>query len=98
MDGIFAGLASNDADANHQFIWSMKDFHGGLRDAFFPALFYDRNLRESDYKRLPTMDSSSARSQKLSRMILIYYFIYVIMIILPIRWANKKFQLQPKSS
>ncbi|MDQ3535022.1 MAG: DUF3526 domain-containing protein [Bacteroidota bacterium] len=97
IDGIFAGLAFNDAEANHRFIWSMKDFHGRLRDAFFPALFYDRSLNESDYKKLPSMDSS-VKSQSASLMILIYYLAFIIMIILPMRWASKKFKVLPKSS
>jgi ABC-2 type transport system permease protein len=88
IDGMFAGLASNDAAANHQFVWRVKDIHGKFHDAFFPAVFFDRTLEESDYKKLPV--SGNPFFKKVSATTFIHFLILATMIIMIIRWANSK--------
>lgn len=56
VDGIFAGLAANDAMANHRFVWQTMDLHARLHEVFFSALFTNRLLRESDYRSLPVFE------------------------------------------
>ncbi|MFT4019467.1 MAG: DUF3526 domain-containing protein [Agriterribacter sp.] len=53
IDGMFAHLAANDAQANHDFIWQAKALHQGLHDAYFPSLFFEKRLTENDYERFP---------------------------------------------
>lgn len=60
VDGIFAGLAANDAVANHRFFWQTMDFHVRIHEVFFPALFTNRQLRESDYRKLPTFHAAGS--------------------------------------
>jgi len=52
-DGMFAHLAANDAIANHDFIWQAKALHQSLHDAYFPSVFFERQLTKTDYERLP---------------------------------------------
>ncbi len=89
MDGIFAGLARNDAAANHEFIGNMMKFHQRFHDAFFPALFFDRALEKSDFKKLPEQEATA--SGKIPGMIFVNLLVFVIVIIVLIRWANVKF-------
>jgi ABC-2 type transport system permease protein len=53
IDGMFAHLTANDALANHDFIWQAKELHQALHDAYFPSLFFERQLGKDDYERLP---------------------------------------------
>ncbi|MGN6492267.1 MAG: DUF3526 domain-containing protein [Agriterribacter sp.] len=53
IDGAFAHLAANDAQANHNFIWQAKALHQGLHDAYFPSLFFERQLTREDYEKFP---------------------------------------------
>jgi ABC-2 type transport system permease protein len=52
-DGVLAGLADNDAMANHAFFWQTKAFHAKLQDAFFPKSFYNKPLTKQDYAGFP---------------------------------------------
>ncbi|MFT3947455.1 MAG: ABC transporter permease subunit [Agriterribacter sp.] len=53
IDGMFAHLAANDAQANHDFIWQAKALHQALHDVYFPPLFFEKQLTKDDYERLP---------------------------------------------
>lgn len=53
IDGMFAHLAANDALANHDFIWQAKALHQALHDAYFPSLFFERQLTMDDYNNFP---------------------------------------------
>lgn len=53
IDGMFAHLAANDAPANHDFIWQAKALHQALHDAYFPPLFFERQLTMDDYEKMP---------------------------------------------
>jgi ABC-2 type transport system permease protein len=53
IDGMFAHLATNDVLANHDFIWQAKVLHQSLHDAYFPPLFFERQLGKDDYERFP---------------------------------------------
>lgn len=53
IDGMFAHLAANDALANHDFIWQAKALHHALHDAYFPSLFFERQLTMDDYNNFP---------------------------------------------
>lgn len=55
-DGVFAHLAANDAQANHDFIWQAKALHQALHDAYFPSLFFERQLTKDDYERFPVFN------------------------------------------
>ncbi|MEJ7644723.1 MAG: ABC transporter permease subunit [Chryseolinea sp.] len=90
MDGIFAGLAHNDAEANHRFIWGMMDFHQAFHDALFPAIFFDRKLSESDFKKLPVQKQASF--QHVPVWVLIHLMSFIVIILLLFRWANTKFK------
>ena len=58
LDGIFASLAGNDAFSNHQFVWQTKAFHAQLHDAYFPALFFNKDLQKTDYEHFPAFESN----------------------------------------
>lgn len=53
IDGAFAHVAANDAEANHDFIWQAKALHQALHGAYFPPLFFERQLTKDDYERFP---------------------------------------------
>lgn len=42
--------------ANHRFVGQTMDLHAQLHEVFFPALFTNRLLRESDYRNLPVFE------------------------------------------
>lgn len=56
IDGVFASLASNDAFANHSFVWQTKDFHDKLNTVYYPALFFDKSLSKKDYDAFPVFE------------------------------------------
>jgi ABC-2 type transport system permease protein len=62
IDGIFTGLAANDAPANHQFVWKTKALHEQLHDAYFPSLFLNKPLTEAVYKSFPIFKTSQNAS------------------------------------
>lgn len=53
IDGMFAHLAANDALANHDFIWQARALHQALHNAYFPPLFFERQLARDDYEKFP---------------------------------------------
>lgn len=53
IDGMFASLSSNDASANHEFVWQTKNFHSSLNDVYYQTLFFEKLLTKNDYARLP---------------------------------------------
>jgi len=60
VDGIFTGLAANDAVANHQFVWQTKAFHAQLHNAYYPALFSNQSLTKKDYQNFSVFESQNA--------------------------------------
>ncbi len=64
MDGIFASLANNDAQANHDFFWQTKTFHSRLNTIYYPALFLEKQLSKSDYKKMPIFKYQANQNHK----------------------------------
>ena len=89
-DGIFSGLAANDAFANHQFVWQIKAFHEKLHKAYFPALFFDRSLQISDYKNFPVFKNEVAKS--ISIMTFVNLVLLLSLIFISVTLANKKLE------
>lgn len=87
-DGIFSQLAANDAKANHYFIWQTMAFHGKLHDAYFPAIFFDRPLLESDYKKFPVFKNDTHRD--ISSIVFINLTLLIVLIVVFISLANKR--------
>jgi ABC-2 type transport system permease protein len=71
IDGIFASLANNDAFANHLFVWQTKDLHDKLNDAYYPAVFFDRQVTKNDYDKFPVFNYANTAS--LSTILIIGY-------------------------
>lgn len=86
--GIFSQLAANDAQANHQFIWQTMAFHGKLHDAYFPAIFFDRPLLESDYKKFPVFEGGTQHG--ISLIVVINLMLLVVLMVVFISLANKR--------
>lgn len=62
-DGLLTGYARNDAAANHNFIWSVRDFHQQMRSALFPPVFFEQALTQADFEKLPDFSKSTPENQ-----------------------------------
>ncbi|MBS7232426.1 DUF3526 domain-containing protein [Flavobacterium psychroterrae] len=71
IDGIFTSLASNDALANHSFVWQTKTLHDSLNAIYYPALFFDRTVTKKDYDAFPVFKYKNTAS--ISITILVCY-------------------------
>jgi ABC-2 type transport system permease protein len=69
IDGIFASLASNDALANHSFVWQTKVFHDKLNGIYYPALFFDRSLTKKDYDAFPVFEYKKANAVSINNIV-----------------------------
>lgn len=88
LDGIFASLAGNDAFSNHQFVWQTKAFHAQLHDAYFPALFFNKDLQKTDYEHFPIFESNITKL--ITSLLWLNYMILLGLIICLLWWGNHK--------
>lgn len=90
VDGIFTGLAANDAIANHEFFWQTKDLHAKLHDAYYPALFFNKSLSKKDYQNFPVFES--AKTSKFSFILLLNFLFLMALVGGFYGWGNRKLE------
>ena len=78
VDGVLSGLAANDAQANHTFVWQTKYFHAKLHDAYYPAMFSGRVLVRKDYQNFPVFESQNSSNFSTS---LLFNFLFLMALI-----------------
>ena len=78
VDGILSGLAANDAQANHAFVWQTKALHAKLHDAYFPAMFLNKSLTKNVYQNFPVFKGQN--SSKFS-ILLFLNFLFLMALI-----------------
>ncbi len=76
VDGLFSGLAQNDAFANHQFVWQTKDLHAKYHAIFLPVLFSEGKLTKQNYLDLPKFPTQNAASFSL---ILFLNYVFLVL-------------------
>ena len=86
VDGIFTHLAHNDAEANHRFVWDVKDFHQRMHDALFPPVFNVRDFTPTDFAKLPAFNGEPQRP--VYTLALINLAVLLFMVAVLMRWAN----------
>ncbi len=86
-DGLLASLAGNDAAANHSFIYQALRFHTELQHVIYPSLFLNKEIKESDYIKLPVF---SYHQNAPSKIVYIHFTLLAIGIILIFLLADKK--------
>ena len=88
VDGILSGLAANDAQANHAFVWQTKALHAKLHEAYFPAMLSDKSLTKRDYQNFPVFKSQN--SSNFSIPLLLNFLFLMALIGAFYVWGNRK--------
>ena len=90
VDGILSGLAANDAQANHEFVWQTKALHTKLHEAYFPAMLSDKSLTKRNYQNFPVFESQN--SSNFSIPLLLNFLFLMALIGAFYVWGNRKLE------
>jgi hypothetical protein len=90
VDGILTGLAQNDAESNHQFIWQVKAFHQQFHDVVFPAVFNDKAVTRETFNKLPSFNGSSRKP--IPRLFPLYLIGLLVLIMFALLLAKRRFK------
>lgn len=90
VDGIFMGLAANDAVANHQFVWQTKALHAKMHNVFYPALFFNKSLTKKDYQNFPVFENQN--TSKFSFILLLNFLFLMALVVGFYALGNRKLE------